>query len=69
VVKKSQNLINVVCEQPLTSNLLLLHHLDVDYEPQNRFEVMPIGPRVHHGDHDGRDGRHDGHRDGLTFTV
>ena len=52
----------------LTSNLLLLPLLDVDYEPQNQFGVMPIGPRVHHGDHDGlRDGRHDGLRDGLLL--
>ena len=57
--KSSQNVVKVVYEQTLTSNLLHLHLLDVDYEQQNWFGVMPIGPRVHHGDHDGRDD-HDG---------
>ena len=61
--KSSQNVVKVVYEQTLTSNLLHLHLLDVDYEQQNWFGVMPIGPRVHHGDHDGRDG-HDGLHDG-----
>ena len=70
--KSSQNVVKVVYEQTLTSNLLHLHLLDVDYEPQNRFGVMPIGPRVHHGDHggrDGHDGRHGGRQLGGRFLV